>query len=166
MKHHSDFISILCSIYNPNTYLELGLYEGETWNKVNTFCNRKIGVDIIDRNISGEIYIETTDSFFSHFKDKIDMAFIDADHNFESAKKDFLNCFNLLNDGGIIALHDTDPIDNNLFSSGYCGDSYKMVNYLENFEGINVITLPITEAGLTIVTKKQDTRTNRRNKYE
>jgi len=32
--HHSDFIGILSSIYQPNNYLELGLYKGETLLKV------------------------------------------------------------------------------------------------------------------------------------
>ena len=161
--HHSDFLVILASIYRPNIYLELGLYEGETWKKMTPFCKRKIGVDIVDRKIEGEIYIENTDLFFSHFKEKIDFAFIDADHSFESAKKDFFNCYNRLNDGGIIVIHDTDPNNNLLFDKGYCGDSYKITNFLENeFKHVNVVTLPIAEAGVSIITKKNSTRTNLR----
>lgn len=163
--HHSDFIAKIASIYRPNLYLELGLYKGETWKKVSPFCSKMVGVDIVDRQLGGEIYIETTDSFFTHFQRKIDMAFIDADHSFESAKRDFINCYNLLNDGGIIIMHDTDPESDHLFSSGYCGDSYKIVSFLEdNFQNVNVLTLPITEAGLSIITKKNDTRTIRRSK--
>ena len=163
--HHSDFIARMTSIYRPNLYLELGLYKGETWKKVSPFCKNMVGVDIVDHNLEGEIYIETTDYFFSHFQKKIDMAFIDADHSFESAKKDFINCYNLLNDGGVIMMHDTDPESDHLFSSGYCGDSYKIVSFLENnFENINILTLPITEAGLSIITKKNDTRTIRRSR--
>jgi predicted O-methyltransferase YrrM len=90
------------------------------------------------------------------------MAFIDADHCYESALNDFLNIFKRLNPGGIIILHDTDPESNNLINPYYCGDSYKIVNYFENREDINVYTLPLTEAGLSIVTKKNDTRTFRR----
>jgi len=163
--HHSDFLAILGSIYKPDIYLELGLYEGETWKKMTPFCKRRIGVDIVDRKIEGEIYIENTDLFFSHFKEKIDFAFIDADHNYESSKKDFLNCYNRLNDGGIIVMHDTDPISDFLTSSGYCGDSYKIVDFLENdFQNVNVLTIPLTEAGLSIITKKQSTRLQLRKK--
>jgi len=163
--HHSDFIAKIASIYKPNLYLELGLYKGETWKKVSPFCNKMVGVDIVDRQLGGEIYIETTDSFFTHFRRNIDMVFIDADHSFESAKRDFINCYNLLNDGGIIIMHDTDPESDHLFSSGYCGDSYKIVSFLEdNFQNVNVLTLPITEAGLSIITKKNDTRTIRRSR--
>jgi len=162
--HHSDFVQVLAYIHQPKLYLELGLYEGETWNKVTPFCQRKIGVDTVDRGIQGEVHIETTDSFFSHFNENIDMAFIDADHCFESAKKDFLNCYKRLNDGGIIVLHDTDPEDNSLFAFNRCGDSYKIVDFLEKeFDDINIMTLPLTEAGISIVTKKQSTRTHIRN---
>lgn len=160
--HHSDFIALLAYIYKPNIYLELGLYEGETWNKVTPYCKRKIGVDIKDRNFVGEVYIESTDSFFSHFTEKIDMVFIDADHKFESVKKDFISCLKILNDGGVIIVHDTDPISDHLISPTYCGDSYKIVNILENSTDINIVTLPLTEAGLSIITKKQSTRTNLR----
>jgi len=59
-------------------------------------------------------------------------------------------------------LHDTDPESDVLFSPGYCGDSYKLVKHLENLQDINCTTFPLTEAGLTIVTKKNDTRTLRR----
>jgi predicted O-methyltransferase YrrM len=162
--HHSDFVQLLAYIQQPKLYLELGLYEGETWNKVTPFCQRKIGVDIVDRGISGEVHIETTDSFFSHFNEKIDMAFIDADHKFESSKQDFLNCYERLNEGGIIIMHDTDPMSNDLFSFDRCGDSYKIVDFLEKeFKDINIVTLPVTEAGLSIITKKQTTRTHLRN---
>ena len=162
--HHSDFVKLLAYIYKPKLYLELGLYEGETWNKVTPFCQRKIGVDIVDRGVKGEVHIKTTDSFFDHFNEKIDMAFIDADHTFESVKQDFLNCYKRLNDGGIIVLHDTDPEDNSLFVSNRCGNGYKIVDFLEKeFDDINIVTLPLTEAGISIVSKKQSTRTHLRN---
>jgi hypothetical protein len=163
--HHSDFVQILTCIYQPKVYLELGLYEGETWNKVTPFCQRKIGVDIVDRGLEGEVYIETTDSFFSKFHDKIDMAFIDADHKYESCKQDFLNCYERLNEGGVIIMHDTDPENESLFSYDRCGDSYKVVNFLEKeFYGVNIVTLPLAEAGISVITKKQSTRTQRREK--
>jgi len=109
-----------------------------------------------------EIYYGTTDDFFSTFSEGVDMAFIDADHCYDSALRDFKNLYRLLNPGGIIILHDTDPESNHLFDPSYCGDSYRMVDYLENRSDLNAITLPLAEAGLTIVTKKHDTRTTRR----
>jgi len=104
--HHSDFIAKIASIYKPNLYLELGLYKGETWKKVSPFCNKMVGVDIVDRQLGGEIYIETTDSFFTHFRRNIDMVFIDADHSYEGVHNDILKWLPKVKSGGIISGHD------------------------------------------------------------
>jgi predicted O-methyltransferase YrrM len=168
--HHSTFIGHLASIYNPTTYVELGLYHGETITQVQPFAKKIYGVDIkqndyiesLRRFSNIDINYTSTDAFFESFTGTIDMAFIDADHCLESAQRDFDNVLCRLNPGGIIMLHDTDPEEDRLFDPQFCGDSYKIVSILENRDDINVITIPIREAGLTIVTKKNDTRTLRR----
>lgn len=168
--HHSDFIALLASIYKPKVYVELGLYQGETISKVRPYIGRGYGVDMNPNNfLEGlkvfpklKIIYSTTNNFFDNFNEGIDMAFIDADHCYESAVCDFENVYKRLNPGGMILLHDTDPESDHLINPGYCGDSYKIVKYLENNTEINCTTLPLTEAGLTIVTKKNDTRTLRR----
>lgn len=171
--HHSDFIGILASIKKPGTYVELGLYVGESLGKVLPHVGKCYGVDIkknehlerLENNYKEKLKISycMTDTFFETFNEGIDMAFIDADHCVESAIKDFENCLRLLNDGGIILMHDTDPEHNGLIQPGYCGDSYKLVPLFEKRDDINIITLPMTEAGLSIITKKNDTRTFIRN---
>jgi len=171
--HHSSFIGHIASIYKPNVYVELGLYQGETlWNVI-PHGVKCIGVDMspnvfledLKRFSNVEIHYKTTDDFFVDFKGKnegIDMAFIDADHNSVSALKDFENVMELLNPGGIVLMHDTDPISDFYINPGYCGDSYKLVDLFEQRNDINIITLPINEAGLSIITKKGNTRTQRR----
>jgi hypothetical protein len=165
--HHSDFISILASIYKPNVYVELGLYEGETINKVMPFVKRIYGVelkrkpqlDLLQQNYPNlYIHYTYTDTFFENFNEGIDMIFIDADHCFDSALKDFENALKLLNPGGIIILHDTDPSEDWLIDPGYCGDSYRIVSLLEKRDDINILTLPLDSPGLSIVTKKSNTR--------
>lgn len=168
--HHSQFIAYLANIYRPTTYVELGLYEGETITKVLPFAKQIYGVDMVERpqlqqlNTVSNVNIQytTTDEFFKTFTTPIDMAFIDADHNAVSVTKDLTNVLRLLNPGGIICLHDTDPESNSLIDPGFCGDSYKLVDILEKTSDLNIITLPIQEAGLSIVQKKGSTRTQRR----
>lgn len=168
--HHSDFIVVLANIYKPQIYLELGLYTGETFSKVQPYIGKGYGVDMkpnkqldaLKKHTNLEIIYTNTNDFFEQFNKGIDMAFIDADHCYESALSDFQNVYKRLNPGGIILLHDTDPEKNELIDPGYCGDSYKIIKYLENCPEINCVTFPLTEAGLTIVTKKNDTRTFRR----
>ncbi len=159
MIHHSDIIANLARVYRPKVYVELGLYVGETWHKVIPYAEKSFGVDIVDRSIrGGEIHIQTTDEFFQHFDQEINMAFIDADHCFESVLKDLKNVSKLLHPQGVIILHDTDPENDRLFDKGYCGDAYKIVELLQGSEEYNSITMPVAEAGLTIVTKKNNTR--------
>ncbi len=168
---HSDVIALLASIYRPSTYLELGIYDGHTFYKVLPHVNEAHGVDLVIKprmeNLANRTNVKlhnmTTDAFFESNNFNIDMAFIDADHSSISALKDFENCLARLNPGGIIFMHDTDPIEDKYSEPRFCGDSYKIVPILEKRNDINVITLPLTEAGLTIITKKNDTRTKRRN---
>lgn len=169
--HHSDFIAILASTYKPNLYVELGLYEGETLSKVLPHAKKIHGIDLKQKpelerlksnNLHVNIHYTTTNSFFETFTEGIDMAFIDADHCFDSVKQDFENVLQRLNPGGIIILHDTDPDNDSLFNPGYCGDCYKIVEYLEKRDDINIVTLPLEPPGLSIVTKKNNTRTQLR----
>ena len=171
--HHSDFIAIVASIIKPNIYVELGLYQGETLSKVIPHVNKCFGVDMkinpelqkLEEQHGYKLIINycKTDDFFLDFMGKIDMAFIDADHCAESALKDFENVLSLLSDNGIIFMHDTDPINNDYINPGFCGDSYKLVPLLEKRDDVNIITLPLTEAGLSIIMKKNSTRTFIRN---
>jgi len=159
---HPEVLTCIASIYEPHTYLELGLHDGETFNAVRPFVKRAIGVDIKEVSLNGEIHCCTTDDFFKSFEDGVDMVFIDADHRYESAMKDLENSLSRLNNGGIILIHDIDPDRDELFDFGYCGDSYRLVDELEKREDINITTLPVYKEGLCIITKKQDTRVHRR----
>lgn len=164
--HHSTFISYLASIYKPKVYVELGLYNGETISKVHPHAQTLYGVDMnSNRHLESlkarakiNIVYTTTDLFFESFDQQIDMAFIDADHCIESCLKDFENVMSRLNPGGIILLHDTDPESDKFIDPGYCGDSYKIVDMLEGRSDLNIITVPIAEAGLSMVTRISNTR--------
>lgn len=159
--HHKYVIESIVKYTNCKTYLELGLYDGDTFSLIYPLVDRAIGVDIKDVRIQkvGEFYKMTTDEFFNMFKDKVDIVFIDADHNFNSVVKDFDNSVKILNKYGIIFLHDTDPIEKKYLDPGYCNDCYKIVDYISaNYPDFNILTLPLTDAGLSIVSRKNDRR--------
>lgn len=159
--HHELILSIL-KLTGCETYLELGVCKGTTFIRAINIVKRAIGVDIEDQRIyksGGEFYKCSTDIFFEIFKDNVDVVFIDADHKYESVRKDFENSLKILNKHGIIIFHDTDPVTEDLLSPTRCGDGYKIVDYIyENHKELDIITLPITIAGLTIVTRKSDRR--------
>lgn len=103
---------------------EQGIFEEcRKWNEINVFV-----VDA-DNGVGGKNDWKAKDSFFrSHFYPrvvldttenayhnffvkedlKIDYLHIDADHSYEGVKKDFELYSTILNDNGIISIHDTD----------------------------------------------------------
>ena len=168
--HHSDFVSAMASIYKPRVYLELGLYMGETLNKTAPWCEKVYGVDTnLDRVYVNpdigertELHQSTTDDFFEKFKNlnvQIDMAFIDADHHATSALRDLENVLRHLRPGGVVIMHDTDPLSDHYKDPGLCGDSYKLVEKLEHRHNLNIVTVPLAEAGLSLITRKKESRT-------
>lgn len=166
MNHHSDFVEAMAYIYRPSIYVELGLYEGETFNKVVKWAGRGYGVDLnlnrvkIDNIEKSQLYEMDTNSFFEGWdkSKKIDMAFVDADHKWESALRDLQNILKYLSPGGIVFLHDTDPMNRMYRSPGLCGDSYKLVDMLEADSTLNIVTIPMNEAGISMVTRKGESR--------
>ena len=162
----SEFIAKIASIVKPTTYVELGLCFGETFEKVLPYTTRAYGVDItphenlrkLEANSKVSITYDTTDNFFLNFHEPIDLALIDADHTATSALRDFEHTLNLLSDKGVILMHDTDPISEEYEQPKYCGDSYKLVPLLEARTDINIVTLPLLVAGLSLITKKNSTR--------
>jgi len=146
---------------NCKKYLELGVYDGDCINKISNIVDRAVGVDISDNRkyYNFDFFLKTTDDFFKDNIETFDIIFIDADHSFESVKKDFENALLILNKHGIIFLHDTDPIYEKFIEPGYCGDSYKMLEYIYiNHPELDIINLPISQAGLTIINIKNNNR--------
>jgi hypothetical protein len=158
---HQELILSILELTGCETFLELGVQSGMCLINATRIVKRAIGVDIKDirEQKVGEFYECTTDEFFKNFTDNVDIVFIDADHHFESARKDFENSLKLLNKNGIIIIHDTDPMSKDLLCQTRCGDSYKIINYIyNNHKELDIITLPLTLAGLSIIKRKDERR--------
>ena len=114
-------------------------YESEHKHKIEYFFNIK------------------TDEFFDKkILSKIDCVFIDADHSYTQSRKDFFNCYNLIDDDGIIFLHDTYPPNALMTHPSRNGDTYKLYEELSGVEWndkIDIVNLPIYD-GLTIIRKR------------
>jgi hypothetical protein len=88
----------------------------------------------------------------------IAFAFIDGDHCYEQAKKDFWNTWAILADEGVIALHDTYPPSEEWTSENKCGDVYRLRQELEARDDMDVFTLGrgcVIGVGITLVRKKR-----------
>jgi len=98
-----DIIKKVIEEKKYSSYLEIGCFEDETFNKIN--IDKKIGVD---PNSGGNVRL-TSDNFFKINKDTFDIIFIDGLHTFEQVKKDITNSLNILNKNGVLLLHDCLP---------------------------------------------------------
>jgi 23S rRNA U2552 (ribose-2'-O)-methylase RlmE/FtsJ len=160
--NYSDVIHSICSSMNCKLYLELGCQFANTARKMIAPNRKVIGVDVKRQFSPGDFFFffqEPTDDFFKHFSEKPDVIFIDANHNIENVKRDFINSINCLNKGGIIFIHDTDPNSLHLLQPEFCDEGYKIIDWIrENYKDLDVMVLPIDEPGLTLIKRKADRR--------
>lgn len=99
----------------------------------------------------------SSDEFFAAIKEPLAFTFIDGDHNFEQAKKDFVNALMRTVDNGYILLHDTYPPDEEMTHEARCGDVYKLRQWIAGLREVDAITLPrgcCMGVGVTICRKR------------
>lgn len=100
------------------------------------------------------------DLFAQHIRDTHCLAFtfIDGDHIYGQAKKDFDNAVSRTVDNGYIFLHDTlPPSEKYLCPDSACGDVYKLRQEIEADKRFDSISLPhgvAMDVGITIVRVK------------
>ncbi len=102
--HRKDVVNKIIEIKKFKYYLEIGCDQNELFSHVN--IEKKIGVD----PNSGGTHRMTSDAFFSRNNDKFDLIFIDGLHTYDQALKDIKNSLVVLNDKGILLLHDCFPL--------------------------------------------------------
>lgn len=101
-----------------------------------------------------------SDKFFTeldHEMQSLALSFIDGDHIYGQAKRDFENCLKRTVDNGFIILHDTYPPSEDYTAENKCGDVYRLRQEIEHDERVDSITLTRATAmgvGLTICRKR------------
>jgi predicted O-methyltransferase YrrM len=162
--HHKHIVAAVAATIGAKTYLELGVYDGTTLRLV-TERARCIAVDVVRREttkgIRCKFFEMPTDAFFENHGDSImaDAIFVDGDHEFGQVRRDFLNSLSVLNPGGVILLHDTDPTDKRYLKPEGCHDCWRIVDYIDSrFPGLSAVTLPVGRCGLTVVTRRENRR--------
>ncbi len=145
-----------------NRYLELGVRQGNCFNAVAPLSTEAYAVDT--RNYHKHIkqnknliwnHMTTSEFLKNHDpKRKFDLVFIDADHSYKGSLDDFKSVLPLVNDNGIILLHDTYPPSEEFTSSDFCSDTYKTAEYIRNNfdKECEIVTLPFY-FGISIVRK-------------
>lgn len=162
-----DIIASIISGCNFNKYLELGIWNGANFKKIVEKCptlDLAVGVDL--KPLSEMVFsavkpdnitiydCTSTQVFFTKTSLIFDCIFIDACHRYANVIKDFECSLSILNEDGIIFLHDTYPPDTEHLQDGYCSDCYKAYfDIVKRNDVCECITLP-TYCGLTIVRKR------------
>lgn len=109
-----------------------------------------------------EFFNGPIEDFMNGFTDTPAIVLIDANHKYETAKKEFEFFFDKLVEGGVIFLHDTYPPCEKMCSDISCSDAYKLRQDIERTDKniLDVFTWPYTAkwCGLTMVIKKERKR--------
>lgn len=133
-----------------NTYLEIGIEYGYTFNNIHCVDKKGIDPDMdLKHTHSENIYILTSDDYFENVHDpqiKYDVIFIDGMHQVEYVLKDINNSIQILNENGCIFINNILPINYNeqlkipykhhyqngilKYGEEWTGDVWKVVYYI------------------------------------
>ena len=151
------FINKAVNQFKNCKYLEIGCETNTCFNAITT--EDKIGVD---PNQGGTIK-KTSDNFFNDNNSFFDVIFIDGLHQYEQCRKDIINSFKFLNDGGYIFTHDLIPtswLEANVprLQTMWTGDTWKVSFELNKTIGIDFNVI-IADHGIGMI-KKKDKKIN------
>jgi hypothetical protein len=133
------FIQKSISLFNWKKckYLEIGVFDNESFNSIPLPVKNKFGVD----PAQGGNIRKTSDVFFRTNKNKFNVIFIDGLHEYIQCQKDILNSLKSLKKNGIILIHDLLP--KNKFVSAvprkqdiWTGDVWKIAVELTNSHNV------------------------------
>jgi len=167
-----DYYTVLEWIHaalRPITYVEIGVHSGKSLAlaRPDTFA---IGIDPSpqpgDSFADSRIIRLTSSGFFRRYDLRqllggkaVDFALVDGLHLFEQAIEDLCNLERYIAPGGMIAVHDTIPLNRETSArvrttEFYTGDVWKMVPYLcQHRPDLEIVTVLTAPTGLTLIRK-------------
>jgi len=146
-----DIIGYFIKRNNYKSYLEIGCCKNEVFSKINI---KKVGVD---PNSGGTVRL-TSDDFFKTNKEKFDLVFIDGLHVYDQVKQDIINSLEVLNNNGVILIHDCLPEkiwEQNVprMNGAWSGDVWKVIPFFRSKSNIDVYTC-VADRGIGIIFKR------------
>jgi len=154
-----ELVLLLVRMFQVQTYVEVGVQGGWTFNAVAPLVQRAVAVDIaamrgIVRLDHVEAYRMPSLEFARRWSGPIDLLFIDADHRATSVLADVEALVRFVRpQTGLILLHDTYPAAAELLADGYCSDAWRAARAIHsgNEHGLEIVTLPGPWAGISIL---------------
>lgn len=146
------------------SFLELGIGCGVLSGMLRQHCpqlKQITGVDVSDGDPPHEgvewVRNKTTNAFFRDDDRTWDCIFVDADHMRPQATRDVVSSLKVLNDDGLLMMHDTYPPNIESVNPMVCGDVFETYLALAERTDLEVVTLPLFN-GLTIVRRVDERR--------
>lgn len=152
----------LIKLFEPETYVEVGVQKGYTFNVLAPLVKLAIAVDIagLDHVVARpnvKKYHMSSEEFAGQWKGPIDLLFIDADHRKESVLADVNSLLSFVPEGtGLILLHDTYPVCERLLQDDSCSNAWEAAWEIRKkrvYADLEIVTLPGPYAGLSIIRK-------------
>jgi len=160
LMDRTDIINFFIKKYGYFSYLEIGVnLIQHNFDKV--IAPNKTGVDP-NPNLSGIEFRMTSNNFFIENNKTFDIIFIDGLHHADQVYEDIKNSINVLNDGGVIILHDCCPTNEKMqlvpqIEIGeWTGDVWKaFIKYRTETTKYNMFVIN-TDFGVGIIKKSND----------
>jgi GT2 family glycosyltransferase len=181
-----DYLDLLRHLHEtrrPRTYLEIGVFSGDSLRLAGPDAVR-VGVDpdprVNESDLSGaHIELMTSDAFFAGPRPEtlfgetaVDLVFIDGMHLFEYALHDFFCSEALAAPDSLIAIHDVLPSDRALASrerrtESWTGDVWKLVLcLLDHRPDLTISLVDAPPSGLGLVTNLDPQNHDLRDRYD
>jgi hypothetical protein len=151
-----DIINAVIARVGARRYLEIGVSVGQTFERIR--CEERVGVDIVNpRGVAG-VVTTSSDKYFSREQRPFDLIFVDGLHSYEQSWKDAVGALRVLAPGGVLLLHDCNPMSAAAAmpfgehdpGSVWNGQVYNTANRLRLSRGIQLLTVD-TDFGVGIV---------------
>ncbi len=123
MRDKAELINRIIQKKNYKSYLELGIGAAlETVSQIK--CDKIVSVDTVKFNDKNPTFVGTTNAYFDKHKEKFDVIYIDAAHDKNQVDIDAVNSMEILNDDGVIFMHDIGPADRSQIVPTASGTAY------------------------------------------
>lgn len=138
-----DIINSFIQKYGYSHYLEIGVSNGDTFRNINIQHKESVDPAMGRYNTANPTYKMTSDEFFEKYPEKkYDIIFIDGLHHSEQVDKDIRNSINVLNENGVIILHDCNPTSEEeqlvpRETTRWLGDVWKSFVSFKSFNKLN-----------------------------
>lgn len=151
--NRDEIINLLIRKYKYNSYLEIGVYDGANFAKIN--CPHKVGVDP-DPKTKATVF-KYSDEFFADNTEKFDIVFIDGLHHWEQVARDIENSLRVLNFGGTVVMHDCNPTTKAMqqvprIQGEWTGDTWKAFIHFRRNADLKMFCIN-TDYGVGIIQK-------------